>query len=525
VAAPLPRFAEVASSRASAAEFGADVWDVRRIPGARYLPHGSHRRLDFRGVPAGCQPLVKDFVRGLIAAGRSYNLCRLYLVGAREFLTRSRPEPLAPEDLRGLTAKDVEAYVLRLRGLPDGTGKPRSANQVNRMLIALNQFLRYLQRVDSPFAPAQPVERILWPEHWQAEPRRRLRREQIVPVPVLEQLDRHIHRLKAEYIPVVAVLRASGWRISDVLNLRHDTCLEHDDRGWFLCGDIPKTNVVGHKVPLTDEVAALIQAHGEWVRGRFSEAENPERSLFPATRPERRGRPIYDRNVVYALNRLAERCDIRGPDGEIFRFRTHAFRHSKAVELLNGGMSLPYVQQWLAHLTPEMTLVYARFLDATMRTKFEAAMARGGVRIAATGDAYAVDAAALVNGNELELAHVRHNLDSIRLPMGYCFKHQSFECPAALIPCYSCPAFVTTPDLLPQFEREDRETSELVAIAEQAGNARWAEANRRKQERLRRIIPLLRAGQVHQPLGKAKREYTSDERAARAAKRQQEGER
>ena len=37
-------------------------------------------------------------------------------------------------------------------------------------------------------------------------------------------------------------------------------------------------------------------------------------------------------------------------------------------------MGMSYVQQWLAHLSPEMTLVYARVSEDTMRKQWEEAM-------------------------------------------------------------------------------------------------------------------------------------------------------
>jgi len=61
--------------------------------------------------------------------------------------------------------------------------------------------------------------------------------------------------------------------------------------------------------------------------------------------------------VREALNRFANRCQIQNEQGEIFHFKLHAFRHTKAVELINNGMSLVLVQHWMAHASPEMTLI------------------------------------------------------------------------------------------------------------------------------------------------------------------------
>lgn len=60
---------------------------------------------------------------------------------------------------------------------------------------------------------------------------------------MLEQLEDHVEHLEPKYIPIVVLLRASSWRGSDILNLRYDNCLDRTAQGWWLCADIPKTDV------------------------------------------------------------------------------------------------------------------------------------------------------------------------------------------------------------------------------------------------------------------------------------------
>lgn len=269
--------------------------------------------------------------------------------------------------------------------------------------------------------------------------------------------------------------------------------------------------MLGHKVPITNEVALLIQTHITWVNTTHTDQDNPKRYLFPAIQARRAGRPLFASGVSDALNILANRQQIRGPDGRIFHFRSHAFRHTKAVELINNGMPLMYVQQWMAHLSPEMALVYARLLDSTMHKKWEEAMAQGAVRLQVSGQPERIDLETAAAENGLDLAQVRANLDAIRLPNGFCFKHTKFECPAAATPCYSCPMFVTTPAFLPQIEHEVQDLECQVELGEAADRAHWVEANRRKLMKLLPIRDFLRTGETHQPMGKAKREYLVQE--------------
>jgi integrase len=124
---------------------------------------------------------------------------------------------------------------------------------------------------------------------------------------------------------------------------------------------IQKTEVFNHKVPISDEIAALVVAQCKDVKENIAEQDNPLRYLFPARTRLRTGRPFTADSVRNALNRLASQCAMKDEAGHLFRFKNHAFRHTKAVELINAGMSLVYVQKWLAHLTPEMTLIYRIF--------------------------------------------------------------------------------------------------------------------------------------------------------------------
>jgi integrase len=207
-----------------------------------------------------------------------------------------------------------------------------------------------------------------------------------IPQPVLRQLDTHLQHLPAGYIPIVVLLRASGWRISDVLYLKWETCLEQDGDKFWLVGDIQKTRVLGHKIPITQEVAAVLLAQIAWVKQHYTAQENPKGWLFPASKRMRtsqrfvRGNPLGERGVRAALDQLVEKYQIRDERGELFRFGLHAFRHTKGVELLNNGMSLVMVQQWMAHASPEMTLVYAKMLDETMRTQWQKAVQHGLVQ-------------------------------------------------------------------------------------------------------------------------------------------------
>jgi len=482
------------------------------------MEYSSNHLVNFTQIPLPFRPLVKQYLHYLIASDLTLAACNYNLRGLRTFFSFLGERSPLTRDLVSLTAQDIDAYLQYLKMTPDARGKERSQVQKSRYLSSLDRFLRYLQRIESSVAPRLPVDKIIWFEHKISQPTSSRSAIKFIPKTVLDQLDEKLQHLRPKYIPVILLLRASGWRISDILTLRHDSCLERNERGWFLCGDIHKTRVLGHRVPITDEIAAVVQAQRELTARRFSEQDNPQRYLFPATNHadtalsrHRAGRPMSDRALRKALTYFMHVHQICDENGEIFALKTHAFRHTKAIELLNNGLPLIYVQHWMAHASPEMTLVYARILDETMQRKWEEAVAQGVVQIKHDGTPTKVQPEELLHGDELELAYVRANLDAIRLPNGDCFNNKAMVCQAATTPCYTCRAFVTTPTFLPQLEQEIHDLETQVELGEAAGRSHWIEANRRKLIKLTPIADLLRTGQIHQPMEKHKREYSAEE--------------
>jgi hypothetical protein len=330
---------------------------------------------------------------------------------------------------------------------------------------------------------------------------------------VLRQLEENLeHLTPAEYIPIVLLLRAIGWRISDILNISYDNCLERTVQGWWLCGDIPKTQVLNHRVPITDEVAAVVQAVVDKVREKSTPENNPNKLLFVRLDGKRKGRPPKGRLIQESLNRLAKKCNIIDDQGQLFHFGNHAFRHTKGVELINNGMNLVHVQKWMAHASPEMTLRYAKILDTTMRKSWEEATKNGLFRIGPAGKPVKIDPADLKNEDLLEWEYIRYNLDAVRTPLGYCLKPNKVECKHQLNPCLTCRNLCTTPDFIPQYEAEIREVKAAIERGKAQGRTIWVDKNEALLGHYEAILAVLKEGHTHHLAGKKGREYVGEER-------------
>lgn len=488
-------------------EFEKDIWDARKIPGARFTQNKSDYLLSFNDIPAYFRPLAKRYLKLRIGI-RSYSRCYADLMALRLFLCFIQKQYPHWKDLKGFSRKDMENYLMWYRSYTEGLQERHY-----EYLASLRSFLDYIQRAGYPEAPEKPHLLLLFKEDFPRLPHRSEDDIKYIPEGVLRQLEENLeHLTPAEYIPIVLLLRAIGWRISDILNISYDNCLERTVQGWWLCGDIPKTQVLNHRVPITDEVAAVVQAVVDKVREKSTPENNPNKLLFVRLDGKRKGRPPKGRLIQESLNRLAKKCNIIDDQGQLFHFGNHAFRHTKGVELINNGMNLVHVQKWMAHASPEMTLRYAKILDTTMRKSWEEATKNGLFRIGPAGKPVKIDPADLKNEDLLEWEYIRYNLDAVRTPLGYCLKPNKVECKHQLNPCLTCRNLCTTPDFIPQYEAEIREVKAAIERGKAQGRTIWVDKNEAILGHYEAILAVLKEGHTHHLAGKKGREYVGEER-------------
>ncbi|WP_339279003.1 tyrosine-type recombinase/integrase [Paenibacillus sp. FSL W8-1187] len=488
-------------------EYEKDVWDCRNIPGAKITENKSQYLLDFSNVPLEFRELAKRYIK-YRTTNNSQNQCTVDIVALRLFFNHIHSQEPTWKDLTMLTRKHMENYLAWYRGHTEGM----VAMHI-KCLVSLRKFLEYSQQAMFPEAPELPVVCLLFKEDIPKQPQRTDEDVKYISEGVLQQLEENLEHLSpSEYIPIVILLRASGWRISDILNLRYDTCLDRTSQGWYLCGDIPKTQVINHRVPITDEVYAVVKAVVEEVKVKSTPNNNPNHLLFVRYDGKRKGRCPDGAYIRKALNRLAKNHHIVDYQGNVFHFGNHAFRHTKAVELINNGMPILHVQKWLAHASPEMSLRYAKVLDTTMRKSWEEANQQGLFKIGENGVIKKIDVTDIQNEDVIEWEYIRQNLDAVRMPLGYCMKPKKLECQTQLNPCLTCRNLCTTPDFIPQYELEIQETKALIQRGKAQGQNIWVEKNQTLLDRYEEILGVLKTGKIHHKSGKKGRELVGEER-------------
>lgn len=488
-------------------EYEKDIWNIKRIYPNKIEKGRANYCLNFSSIiDDTLKRLAKSYIKARLTTNslstvqRDLNAIKLFI----NFYWEKYKE----NTLINLQRNRFEEFLNYFYKFHENATFPTKNNR----LLSIKLFLEYIQKANYPEAPKTPIDKIIFKEDF---PKNEYKGETIkyIPEDVLQQLDENLQYLKPkEYIPIVILLRATGWRISDILNLRYDKCLQKTNSGWYLVGDIKKTRVIEHRVPITEEVAQIVRAVIEDVKQKSNEDNNPEKYLFPVLSGRRKGQTISSRAVGEALNRLAKERNIVDKEGNIYHFGNHAFRHTKAVELINSGMNLLHVQKWLAHLTPVMTLHYAKVLDETLRKSWEEVTKKGLFRLDGENGLVKVDISDIENEDIIEWEWIRYNLDAVRMPLGYCMKPSKMECATQLNPCLTCRSFCTTPEFIPAFEEEIKQTKEIIRKGEMQGRALWVQKNKLLLEKLENIVEVLKQGKIKHDAGKRGREYVGEER-------------
>ena len=506
--------------------FESDQWDVRRIDFMRKQVTSSFYHLRFKSVPEPFRPLVKRLVRGRLNTWSIGN-CYKIIQALGHFLTFYHARRPEEQELDRLTRTDVEAYLSHVRCLPTYHGSSSHDRRLQDWKTSLKHLLQYVIR-NKASPTSLSVEQLLWAEdaprnQWR-DNSNKLKR---IPSYVLEQVDTKMDKLPPWLFPIVFLLRNSGWRLSDVLNLRVATCLEKTESGWWLRGDIPKTKVKNHRIPISDEVVAVVTNQQKFVTEKFGEDYNPNGFLFPARDSRRYGWPQAAFPISSTLRKFAVDNDIRDETGAHFRLTTHQFRHTLATQMVNNRVPLSVIQKWLAHRSMEMTIHYADVSGETMQRETQKIISQGIVRIQPDGTPKMTDFTDSGDLDMIEWEYIRHNLDAIRLPNGFCFRSKKDPCPIQNIQCHSCSCFGTTPDFLPQFQAHQKDLLILIEHGEKFNHSTWVERNRELLAPVEKIIETLENGKIHHTAGaehsagKAIREYTPKERKQREKEREE----
>jgi integrase len=452
------------------ARYGADVWyaDELGVPAARGRGTAS-----FAGIsPPWLNEMAKRWARQRLTLDGAFNTVCSATLAFRRFsgFAAGRTPPLErPEELERALLCEWLAW---LAAQPVAGATKALWRSFVRCLLDENHRYRW--------EPAIPLDAVIY--HDEVGCRRRSL-PRFIPEFVMAQLESetNLERLLAHYRHLVVVMTETGLRAGDACALRAEA-VTADSAGWPCLRFEARKMRSEQVVPLSDKAATAIRDQKRLVADTWSEGSP---WLFPCRRDPAlpQGYDAFRR----AFNHWQEVIGLHDVAGHPVHVVPHQLRHSLGTRLINKGVPQYVIQRLLGHASPEMTAVYARLHDSTLREQMERYWMD---RVDVEGRLIGFDADAVTADAEW----LKHNLGRAAdsLPNGYCGRPPRQECPHPNA-CLTCPDFQTTVQFLPVHRHQVEATRELLGAAEEAGRERLAANHRRVLANLDKIIPALEA--------------------------------
>lgn len=462
-----------------------DIWHSKNIKGAKVTVTSNRKsnNLNFNNIPNYYRDTVKRYFKTIITK-KSWSHCFNILVYLRYFFNYFYSNGDCDGFIENLSRQDIEDFIFSFS--EDRKGK--SKDESNKYISQIRTFLEYIQMAQYDKAPKKEVSSLIFQDDIirQENKNDQLRRVKFIPDPILKQLDNNIMALdRPQFIPIYILLRETGWRGTDILNLRYDNCLEQiwnnkEERyNYYLCGEITKTGIAQLKIPIRDKVAEMVQKSIDKAKKLSTEENNPKEYLFNTYKGKLKGTPMNKTSLLNTIKRLIEQKDIRDVNGESYHFRLHSLRHTRAKEYVEQGMGISIIQQILGHQSLQMTVHYATVSENVLYEKWKDTEDLELFKVdTTTNELIEVDTSTTEGENLIRYEYVKKNLDAVRVPFGVCFKASKLPCKQQMNHCLTCASFCTTVENIPEYEEEIEKVKQQIEISNRCGRELWAEKNK-----------------------------------------------
>lgn len=426
-------------------EWEKDKWDVRNLEqyGVTYSKSANNHFIDFVKIKnLKIREELKKYIRQRLTANHhfSWGTACEYLNFLPPFINYICELESTWNDLKGLERKHILKYIewINIYAKENLTQKNSNPKRyISSSLGQVQKFLSDIQIREYDIAPIKNVRVLMFPNDKPKVPKKPVNQIDYVQDFVLEKVFNNINNLHKEVLPVVYVMFKTGLRISDTLELKQNCLIRLNNKYWIET-DIRKTYVKNHRIPIDNELANMLAVLIDNTKKCSNKDNNPDDYIFVRYKGSRKGKPYGRDWVRRALNLFAINYNITDELGDIFHFKNHAFRHTYAIKLLNGGADILTVQELLAHASPEMTMRYAKLLDDTKRKVFDKAV-KQGIFSFDESDKLKEENDGEIPSDIIEMLYTNHKLNAIDTPYGTCMQRTNGKCSyAKQPPCLTC---------------------------------------------------------------------------------------
>ena len=233
------------------------------------------------------------------------------------------------------------------------TERKCSISSRNQRLAAVHSFFRYVQGEEPSgihhfqkiiSIPVKKVEKTLV-EHLTPEAMKLL----------LEQPDKHSNKGRRD-LTLMSVLYDTGARVQELIDIKVCDVILDSVPVIILNGKGKKTR----RVPIAKNTVLLLQSY--LVETKLNNQWKNQYPLFSNNQHNK----LTKEGVAYIISKYVESArasSMMVPP----KVKPHCFRHSKAMHLLQAGVNLIYIRDFLGHVDIKTTEIYARTDTETKR--------------------------------------------------------------------------------------------------------------------------------------------------------------
>lgn len=270
---------------------------------------------------------------------------------------------------------------------------------------------------------------------------------------VMKQIDIALNRMFSEEMSyndtliwgLITIIKATGMRIHEALSIQ-EAHISKDLMGKPILEVLNEKTQTERYIPISHEVVRAIRytANTTKVVRKILHTEY----IFVKKINGQKGYGFFDQRVASRLlDKFTRRFDIISPSNEPIHLNFHQFRHTIGTDLLNNGMSMREVMEYLGHDSAHSTRLYAKVQNTRFGKDYRRLGFIGVIEESMDN---------IVDIQEKKV--VKEQRLMAQLPDGVCarpIKEQVSNCkrPNA---CLFCPKFITTPEFL-EFHKEHLE--------------------------------------------------------------------
>lgn len=241
--------------------------------------------------------------------------------------------------------------------------KKLSVSTRNLRLAALHAFFRYIQ-LESP--EYMELCNSILAVRSKKSPAVEIRYLPINGIKAILSIPDTAHRSGRRDLAVLALMYDTGARVQEIADLKAVDIRIKSPSTIRLTGKGNKTRII----PLMPQTISIMKKYMEDF-GLFGELKRSEPLFF-----NRKGEKLTRAGLSYILNKYAEKAAAENKSLFSDKMSPHVLRHSKAMHLLQSGVNLIYIRDFLGHSSVTTTEIYAKSNPEMKRKAIENASSK-----------------------------------------------------------------------------------------------------------------------------------------------------